>query len=320
MSHFFESGVFNRRGAWHGLGEVWTPQYEDDFLDWLTALQLSGLDWEVIKEPIYRNGKDTGKFWTVRTKDDQEFGVVGKQYEVIQNVQGFKYLDQLLEAGELEIETAIAIYGGRTVTILARKPEGIKLGAEGEVLDTFIGFTNRHDGMGACKVFTCRERVVCANTQAVAEGEFKKSGRHWSIRHQGDTELKLAEAREALQLSFEEDEKYAEAMNQLMTQPLGGTERYSRNMKEILGFRQIDKAKQPRKYRNAVQTATRINEIRKTVPDLQNHNNNDYGFYQAITYYETHEKKYRNEGTKFQNLAVEGGELTNRAFSVLTAS
>lgn len=315
MPAYFESGVFNRRGAWHGLGNVWTPENENDVLTPALALELSGLDWEVDLEPIKRNERDTGKFWTVRRSDDQEFGVVGSQYKVIQNVEGFDYLTNLVESSDIEIETAISIYGGRVVTLLARKPGHIKVGDDD--FDTFIGFTNRHDGLGACKVFTCRERVVCANTQAIAEGEFKKSGRNWTIRHQGDTELKLAEARAALELSFEEDVQFQAALDRMLNTPLT-KDSYKNTMVEVVGLRQIDKVKQQRAYRRAKDTAMRIDTIRRTTDNLDDVKNTNYGLFQAITQYETHERKFRNDGTKFQKLAVEGGEYTNRAFALLS--
>lgn len=318
MSHEFESGIGNRQGAWHGLMDIWQPEFEDDVLDWLTALQLSGLDWNVIKEPITRKGEPTGKFWVVRESDDTILGhSVGDGYKVIQNVDGFRYLDQLVEAGELEIETAMSLYSGRVVTILARKPEGISLG-EGEDFSTYIGFTNRHDGMGACKVFTTRVRVVCANTQSLAEGEFKKTGRHWSIRHQGDTDLKLAEAREALQISFEEDTKFEAAMAQLLSQPLG-QETYSSNVKSIVGLDDIDRKEHPKAFKNAKKIALTIDEIRRTEPNLAGVSETDYGLFQATTQWESHNKKYSNDATKFQKLAVEGGDFTNKAFALLTA-
>lgn len=314
MSHYFESGVFNRRGAWHQLGNVWTPENEDDILTPAIALELSGLNWEVDLEPITRNGRQTGKFWTVRTSDDQEFGVVGGQYQVIQNVEGFEYLTSLVESSDIEIETAISIYGGRVVTILARKPSHIKVG--GDDFDSFIGFTNRHDGLGACKTFTCRERIVCANTQAIAEGEFKKSGRHWSIRHQGDTALKLAEARAALELSFEEDTQFEAALNRMLETDLT-RESLKEAVVETVGLRNIDKSKHKRAYRRAKDTAMRIDEIRRNTPDLDDVKHTNYGLFQAITQWETHERRFRNEGTKFQSLAVEGGRYTNKAFQLL---
>lgn len=316
MPAYFESGVFNRRGAWHGLGNVWTPENENDVLTPALALELSGLNWEVDLEPITRKGNETGKFWTVRATDDQEFGVVGRQYQVIQNSEGFVYLDQLVDNGELEIETAIAIYGGKVVTILARKPEGISIA--GDMYDRFIGFTNRHDGLGACKVFTCRERVVCANTQRIAVDEFKQSGRHWSIRHQGDTNLKLAEARAALELSFEEDEAYKVALENLATEKFTN-DSYNSALRNILDIDSIDKDKQPRKHRTAMQTRNAIHDILKNTEDLDLIRTRKLGLFQAVSQWETHNRKFRNDATKFQSLAVEGGELTNRAFAVLTA-
>lgn len=318
MSSYFESGVFNRRGAWHGLGQVWTPENDGDILTPLKALEFSGLDWDVTKEPIYRKGEESGRFWVVRESDDAVLSpqTVGKQYEPIQNTQGFDYLTDLMDESGIEIETAISIYGGRQVTILARKPGHIRIGDDD--FDSFIGFTNRHDGLGACKVFTCRERVVCANTQAIAVGEFKRSGRHWSIRHVAGTELKLQEARQALELSFEEDTKFAAQMEEFLAMPLNKDD-YKDFIIETVGLREIDKVKEPRKHRSAKAVGYRINDIRRNTPDLAPYKETFYGAFQAVTQFETHEKKYRNEGTKFQNLAVEGGELTNRAFSFLVS-
>jgi phage/plasmid-like protein (TIGR03299 family) len=318
VSSEFESGVFNRRGAWHGLGRVWQPTDDEPVLTPLIAMKLSRLaGWGVHKDPIMRNGVHTGRYWIVRGTDDKILGhSVSKQYEIIQNEEGFSYLDQLIDAGDLEIETAISLYGGRMVTVLARKPEGLKIA--GDAYDTYIGYTGRHDGLGANKVYTCRERIVCANTQSIAEGEFKRSGRHWSIRHQGDTTLKLADARKALELSFEEDKAYAAALEEMATKKFDN-DSYKEFMVELTGLRKIDAQKQPRKYRNTLDTYASINNIRRTAEDLDLFRDRYLGAYQAISQFETHNKDYRNDTTKFQKLVVEGGELTNRAFKLLTA-
>jgi phage/plasmid-like protein (TIGR03299 family) len=319
MSDFFESGVFNREAAWHRMGNVWQPSDKEKILTPGIAIKLADLDeWDLYKDPILRKGEETGKFWVIRGKDDTILGhSVGKGYEIISNEQGFLYLDQLVDSGDLEIETAISIYNGKVVTILARKPGSMDIA--GDSYDRFIGFTTRHDGLGASKVFTCYERVVCANTQAIAEAEFKKSKRSFSIRHQGDTEMKLVDAREALELSFKEDEAFAAELEKMAATPLE-QDTYIDMLAEIVGLRSIDKKKQERKYQNRVEVAASINNIRKTTPDLEELRNNRLGLFQATTAYDSHVRKYRNDSTKFQNLAVEGAEFTNRAFSTLVVS
>jgi phage/plasmid-like protein (TIGR03299 family) len=316
MADYFESGVFNREAAWHRLGNVWQPTDEQKVLTPAIAIKLGELDeWDLYKDPILRKGEPTGKFWVVRGKDDKILGhSVGKGYEIISNEAGFLYLTDLVDNGDLEIETAISLYGGKVVTILARKPESMNIA--GDSYDRFIGFTTRHDGLGASKVFTCYERVVCANTQAIAEAEFKKSKRSFSIRHQGDTEMKLVDARQALELSFEEDEAFALELEKMAATPLE-RDTYEGMLSEIVGLRGIDKNKQERKYRNRVEIAAAINNIRKTAPDLEELRKNRLGLFQATTAFDSHVKDYRNNNTKFQSLAVEGAEYTNRAFSTL---
>jgi phage/plasmid-like protein (TIGR03299 family) len=301
------------------MGNVWQPSDKQKILTPGIAIKLGELDeWDLYKDPILRKGEETGRFWVVRGKDDTILGhSVGKGYEIITNEDGFKYLDQLVDSGDLEIETAISIYNGKVVTILARKPGDMTIA--GDSYDRYIGFTTRHDGLGASKVFTCYERVVCANTQAIAEAEFKKSKRSFSIRHQGDTDMKLVDARQALELSFEEDEAFAKELEKMAATSLE-QDTYGTMLADIVGLRGIDKNKQERKYHNRVEVAATINKIRKTTEDLENIKNTRLGLFQATTAFDSHIRKYRNDSTKFQTLAVEGAEFTNRAFKTLVVS
>lgn len=316
MSSEFESGVFNREAAWHKMGNVWQPSDTEPILTPKIAIRLADLDqWNLYKDPILRNGKPTGRYWVVRGRDEVILGhSVGKGYEIITNEEGFDYLDQLIDAGDLEIETAISIYGGKVVTVLARKPEHIEIA--GDAYNRYIGFTTRHDGLGSSKVFVCYERVVCANTQAVAEAEFRQTQRFFSIKHTGDTTMKLADAREALQMSFKDDEAFAKELEKMATTPLE-SDTYNDQLAEIVNLKSVNKTKQPRAYRNRVQTAYSINNIRKTAEDLEEHRETRLGLFQATTAYDSHLRKYSNNSTKFQKLAVEGAEYTNRAFATL---
>lgn len=317
MSAEFESGVFNRTPAWHRMGETWQPSEGQLILTPEIAIVQGDLHkWDIYLEPILRKGKETGKFWTVRRKDDKQFGIVGKRYEPIQNEEGFDYLKALIDEDGLEIETAVSLYDGKVVSVLARKPDSMTIA--GDSYDRFIGFTTRHDGLGAAKGFTCFTRLVCANTQKAVESEFKRSGRHFSIPHTRNAKLKLQHAREALQLSYKEDKEFKTALEQMASERIAGSSEYTDLLARIVGADQIDKAKQHQAYRNRLEVAKTIHDIRVKSEDLEGFRDRKLGLYQAVTAYDSHLRKYRGRDTKFQKLAVEGGEYSTRAYKLLT--
>lgn len=233
MGHEFESGVLANRPAWHGLGIV----FDEEELGTLTpdrALELSGLDWEVTKQPIgyyddvaaipsrLQGGGDSefdleatlrpvaDHYATVRSTDGKPLGVVGSRYSVVQNHEGFSYLEDICDSGEIAIESAMSLRGGAVVAILAKRPDHVLIA--GEDTTPYLLFTNSHDGSAALQMMATPVRVVCQNTLALALGTAKN---RMKIRHTSGATQKIAEARSALQVSFrytDELKKRGEAM------------------------------------------------------------------------------------------------------------
>src|SRR5690554_5132803 len=56
------------------------------------------LNWKVEKRPIYLSGEEEipNRFATVREDTGEVLGIVGKQYEVVQNKEGFQFVDDCL--------------------------------------------------------------------------------------------------------------------------------------------------------------------------------------------------------------------------------
>ena len=167
----FESGFFgNGERAWHGLGTV----IPDDVVTADRALDLAGLDWDVVPQPLYHGALTdpalhipiASHVANVRTTDGRVLGVVGDQYRIVQNRDAFAFVDDLLDTGGAKFHTAGALSGGRIVWILARLPEGIMIA--GENIDPFILFTHAHDGTRAITVAATPIRVVCRNTLNIA--------------------------------------------------------------------------------------------------------------------------------------------------------
>ena len=181
-----------RQVPWHGMGTQVeeAPTSED-------AIRYAGLDWEVLQKRLYTEDgvRIDGNFANVRSSDNKPLGIVGSRYQIVQNIDAFKFTDSLLGEG-VKYETAGSLNEGRTIWLLAKMPD--KYTILGDKVDPYVVFTNTHDGSGAVKVAMTPVRVVCQNTLNCA---LKGAKRTWSARHLGSIENKLQEAQQTLQLA-----------------------------------------------------------------------------------------------------------------------
>src|SRR6478672_110731 len=99
--------------AWHGLGQIVT-----DYPTSAEAIKLANLDYNVIKQPLYtiNNEGDTKAvknfFTTVRQDTGEPLGVVGRKYEIIQNIDAFSFFDSIIGGDGILYETAGALGAG----------------------------------------------------------------------------------------------------------------------------------------------------------------------------------------------------------------
>lgn len=125
--------------AWHNLGQV-----IDRYPTSSEAIQHAGLDYNVEKRPLftYDTNNYLGSaeiiapeiavpnfFATIRADTEQVLGVVGNDYEVVQNRDAFSFFDAIVGGGEgILYETAGALGNGERVFITAKLPDYIKVG------------------------------------------------------------------------------------------------------------------------------------------------------------------------------------------------
>lgn len=237
MAAELETGMFAREPAWHGLGVVIpepVPSKE--------ALILSGLDWTVELKKKYLGGdeielsvnlpkgdgewEDTVQTFTtqgeevpddfavVRSSDGRILGKsVGRIYRPLQNVDAFRFLDSLVDEGDIVFESAGALGDGARVWMLARL-DGEPYKVRGvDAIYPYLLATNSHNGQSAFRVFPTAVRVVCANTLQLALTRGRGSG--ISIQHSGDLQVKMAQAKNVftqVKKSFDTFSEQAELM------------------------------------------------------------------------------------------------------------
>ena len=210
------SFVSARKHAWHQLGTVLPETF--DAADAMRYAKLGG--WNVRKmalqtvpvidaDGVLPALEVPDQFATVRTNPvtggTDVLGVVGAGYHPIQNEAHADLLDTLVDESGAHFETAGSLRGGREVFLSMKLPQSMTIaGLDSEQIDLYVVALNSHDGTSAFRFLVSPVRVVCANTQAAAIRSAKSS---FSIRHTSGAAANLAQARQALGLTW----KYAEA-------------------------------------------------------------------------------------------------------------
>lgn len=198
MAANIEQMFYVREVPWHGQGVR-----VDEAVTSEDAIRLAGLDWEVVPQKVYteKGIEIPGATVNIRTSDNKPLGIVGDRYQIVQNTEAFAFTDELLGHG-VKYETAGSLKEGKIIWLLARMPENFTI--LGDEIESYIVFTNTHDGSGAVKVAATNIRIVCNNTLNMALNSAKRT---WSARHTGSIQGKLDDAITTLNLA----KKYMEA-------------------------------------------------------------------------------------------------------------
>lgn len=148
-------------------------------------------------------------------------GVVGAEYELIQNGALFSFGQALLETGEAIWETAGSLFGGKRVWCLANLPEHAISLSKDDRIDLYLLISSSHDGSLQFNASMTPVRVVCNNTLRAALHGCQSS---WRIRHSGQIHDKLDEARAALGLASRYAERLRETVDELGGRHIGDGE------------------------------------------------------------------------------------------------
>lgn len=190
--------------AWHGLGQT-----VRDYPTSREAIAFAGLDYRVEKRKLFTydnqnlfGNADTiapnievpNYYATVRSDTEDVLGVVGKDYEVVQNVDAFAFFDAIASSDGIQYETAGALGKGERIFITAKLPGYIKV-ANDELIEKYLFLTTSHDGYGSITVAFTPIRIVCNNTLNAA---LKNCSNSIKIRHTANAKGRLEEAHKVL--------------------------------------------------------------------------------------------------------------------------
>jgi phage/plasmid-like protein (TIGR03299 family) len=186
--------------AWHGLGQI-----VQDYPNSAAALQFAGLDYTVEKRKLYTQANEYENpqisvpdyFATIRTDSKEVLGVVGKNYEVVQNVDAFSFFDAIVDGDGIQYETAGALGKGEKIFITAKLPGYIKVGND-DMIEKYLFLTTSHDGYGSIMAAFTPIRIVCNNTLNAA---LRNCSNSIKIRHTANAKERLEEAHKVMGIS-----------------------------------------------------------------------------------------------------------------------
>lgn len=188
--------------AWHGLGQI-VEAYPTS----AEALKFAGLDYSVEKRKLFTYDNknhlvneeleikipeiEVPDFYaTIRTDTETALGVVGKDYEVVQNIDAFSFFDAIVGGDGILYETAGALGKGERIFITAKLPDYIKVGKD-DLIEQYLFLTTSHDGSGSITAAFTPVRIVCNNTLNAA---LRKQSNAIKIRHTANAKERLEES------------------------------------------------------------------------------------------------------------------------------
>lgn len=267
------------------------------------ALQISGLDYEVIKAPIYlSNGhRIKDQFATKKKGTDEVFGIVGKDYTIVQNEEAFSFVDGIISEGLTFVKAGETSYMNY---IIASLPEQYILD---DKFNPYIIFQNSHAGATTLKAAICPLRIICQNQFTMA---FRNAENKISLRHSSSIHEKMDDAQHILQFSASYMNDFNNLANKMAANKIGE----SKVIEIIDKYFLVDDNASTRKVNsNEEKKAILLNAYNSE--DNKNFRGTEWGLINAFSDYITHidpaRKTDKSSVSKFVNVTFNNGLMNN---------
>jgi len=319
------SFVSARQHAWHSLGTVVDSAMTAE--EAMREAHLAG--WNVRKTPMFTIDEEgnqieaDNRFATIYTnpvtKANQYLGVVGSHYTPIQNEDHISLLDAVVDESGAHFETAGSLKGGREVFVSMKLPNTMQVGGF-DAVDQYIVAMNSHDGTSPLKFMVTPIRVVCANTLTAATKSARSS---FSVRHTGQAQFAINDAREALALSFKYFDEFEQAAEKMISEQVND-DQFTKIVEQLLGKESVETPRQEATFNKHFGSVMELWKQSETVKPVYG---TKWGVYQAVTEYTDHfmsvnSSKTRDEATARAFRAVTSSQIKNLkedAFALLSA-
>ena len=297
-----------------------------------SALKISGLDFEVVKKPVYFNinadeVKEDGKpkaphfvkvpdkMMTVRTDLQQSLGLVSNGYEILQNREAFDFLDSISGYGA-KFETAGLFKRNGAASYVTISTEPMKI--LDDDFNPYLMIVNGHDGGCSIRICFTPMRVICKNTCILA---LKRAENVVTIQHSKLMYNKLEMAKEILLDNSNYMKELNKVAEEMATKPFS-KEAYEKLCKKLFEVKESDS--EIIQIRNLAQIEQLMKAYKEN--DISNYAGSAWQAIQAVADVASHpilfrkpEKVAQNGTPEFQSI-VTMMPLLNKAFQMIKES
>jgi phage/plasmid-like protein (TIGR03299 family) len=307
-----------KQKAWHNFGQI-----VQDYPSSREAIIFAGLDYRVEKRRLFtfdgennianadtrRADNEVPNFYaTVRADNDTILGVVGKEYQVVQNVDAFTFFDAIVGGDGIQYETAGALGKGERIFITAKLPGYIKV-RDNDLIEKYLFLTTSHDGFGSITAAFTPVRIVCNNTLNAA---LKNCTNSVKIRHTANAQERLEQAHNVMGVSNELSSQMEALFNHWAKVRIRDTE-----VKKLIQMAMTPNTEVLKKVRAGKEnefstrfsnTCDAVYEYTMTSPTQQTEaaKGTVFGAYNAITGYFQNVRSYKNNEAKLKSLVYGG--------------
>lgn len=323
--------------AWHNLGQI-----VEDYPTSAEAIEHAGLDYEVIKTPLYTKGSgiiETSQgieiadselhvpdyFANIRNDNNAVLGVVGKDYQIVQNREAFSFFDSIVGGGDgILYETAGALGDGERIFITAKLPDYIRVGSGDDVTEKYIFLTTSHDGSGSITAAFTPIRIVCQNT---LNASLRNMSNVLRIRHTSGAKQRLDDAHKVMGLANKFSTELEGIFNQWAKVKVNDHEvkkliqlAICPNKETLQHLQKGNEDEISTVFKNTVEDAFAYAMISDT-QQMDTTKGTLFGAYNAVTGYYQNVRTYKDDEAKLQSIVMGGtAQLkSQKAFELCTA-
>ncbi|TQM21019.1 DUF932 domain-containing protein [Chryseobacterium aquifrigidense] len=308
--------------TWHNLGQIVQehPTSEE-------AIKFAGLDYDVEKSPLFTKGSGIienengieisntelevpNYYANIRTDNNTVLGVVGKDYQIVQNREAFTFFDAIV-GGEDGIlyETAGALGNGERIFITAKLPDYIRVGNGDDVTEKYIFLTTSHDGSGSITAAFTPVRIVCQNT---LNASLKNMSNVVRIRHTAGAKQRLEDAHKVMGLANKLSSELQNTFNHWSKITVGDEQikkliqlALCPNKEALNHLQQGNFDEISTVFKNTVDDAFAYAMVSES-QQMETTKGTLFGAYNAVTGYFQNVRTYKNDEAKLQSIVLGG--------------
>jgi len=258
------------------------------------AIRCARLDWEVTKEQLFFVDNYSQRYVvdgmaTVRRDpngDVKPLGVVGLDYQPVQNIEAFRFFDNIVQSGEAEYVKAGSLKGGKKIWIMAKLTCNSLLIDGKDSVDMYVVLVNGHCGNHSISVMITPVRIMCSNMLTTA---IRKSAGIINFRHTKNIAEQIKYSDIVFNAITKESNELIERMSFLQNRRM-----------DMLDFEEY--------VRTLLVDSKKVDELFIRAKDIYNNNKNDmlgctwYRGYQAFIEYIDWHVNYRTEESRLNSI------------------